>query len=137
MLNIVFSLANSLLKITDDILDISKIGANRMILEEEPFSLRRQVFDSLKSLAVRANKKDVSLVYDVDASVPDFIVGDSFRLRQIILNLAGNAIRFTEHGEVRVLRLGRITALPALRMKLLSSLPCLTPVSASTTTSLT
>ncbi|KAM0720513.1 hypothetical protein Q7P37_004649 [Cladosporium fusiforme] len=102
MLNIVFSLANSLLTIIDDILDISKIEANRMILEEEPFSLRSQVFNSLKSLAVRANEKDISLVYDVDSSVPDFIVGDSFRLRQIILNLAGNAIKFTEHGEVRV-----------------------------------
>ncbi|KAK5130875.1 hypothetical protein LTR08_001596 [Meristemomyces frigidus] len=102
MLNIVFSLANSLLTIIDDILDISKIEANRMILEEEPFSLRSLVFNSLKSLAVRANEKDISLVYDVDASVTDYIVGDSFRLRQIILNLAGNAIKFTEHGEVRV-----------------------------------
>nr|OQO26823.1 hypothetical protein B0A51_06484 [Rachicladosporium sp. CCFEE 5018] len=102
MLNIVFSLANSLLTIIDDILDISKIEANRMILEEEPFSLRSQVFNSLKSLAVRANEKDISLVYDIDSSVPDYVVGDSFRLRQIILNLAGNAIKFTEHGEVRV-----------------------------------
>nr|POF02391.1 histidine protein kinase nik1 [Quercus suber] len=102
MLNIVFSLANSLLTIIDDILDISKIEANRMILEEEPFSLRGLVFNSLKSLAVRANEKNISLVYDVDSSVPDYIVGDSFRLRQIILNLAGNAIKFTEDGEVRV-----------------------------------
>jgi osomolarity two-component system sensor histidine kinase NIK1 len=102
MLNIVFGLANSLLTIIDDILDISKIEANRMILEEEPFSLRSLVFNSLKSLAVRANEKDISLVYDIDSSVPDYIVGDSFRLRQIILNLAGNAIKFTEHGEVRV-----------------------------------
>ncbi len=102
MLNIVYSLANSLLTIIDDILDISKIEANRMILEEEPFSLRSLVFNSLKSLAVRANEKDISLVYDIDSSVPDYIVGDSFRLRQIILNLAGNAIKFTEHGEVRV-----------------------------------
>jgi len=73
-----------------------------MILEEEPFSLRNLVFNSLKSLAVRANEKEISLVYDIDSSVPDYIVGDSFRLRQIILNLAGNAIKFTEHGEVRV-----------------------------------
>ena len=102
MLNIVFGLANSLLTIIDDILDISKIEANRMILEEEPFSLRSLVFNSLKSLAVRANEKDISLVYDIDSSVPDYVVGDSFRLRQIILNLAGNAIKFTEHGEVRV-----------------------------------
>ncbi|GAB7364710.1 hypothetical protein MBLNU230_g5510t1 [Neophaeotheca triangularis] len=102
MLNIVFSLANSLLTIIDDILDISKIEANRMVLEEEPFSMRSQVFNSLKSLAVKANEKDISLVYDVDSSVPDYVVGDSFRLRQIILNLAGNAIKFTENGEVRV-----------------------------------
>lgn len=102
MLNIVFSLANSLLTIIDDILDISKIEANRMILEEEPFSLRLLVFNSLKSLAVRANEKDISLVYDIDSSIPDYIVGDSYRLRQIILNLAGNAVKFTEHGEVRV-----------------------------------
>ena len=102
MLNIVFSLANSLLTIIDDILDISKIEANRMILEEEPFSLRSLVFNSLKSLAVRANEKDISLNYEVDHTVPDYIVGDSFRLRQIILNLAGNAIKFTEHGEVCV-----------------------------------
>ena len=102
MLNIVFSLANSLLTIIDDILDISKIEANRMILEEEPFSLRSLVFNSLKSLAVRANEKDISLVYEIDHSVPDYIVGDSFRLRQIILNLAGNAIKFTEQGEVKV-----------------------------------
>ncbi|KAK5708488.1 histidine kinase osmosensor [Elasticomyces elasticus] len=102
MLNIVFSLANSLLTIIDDILDISKIEANRMILEEEPFSLRGLVFNSLKSLAVRANEKDISLVYDIDSSVPDYVVGDSYRLRQIILNLAGNAVKFTEHGEVRV-----------------------------------
>lgn len=102
MLNIVFSLANSLLTIIDDILDISKIEANRMVLEEEPFSLRSLVFNSLKSLAVRANEKDISLVYDIDSSVPDYIVGDSYRLRQIILNLAGNAIKFTEQGEVRV-----------------------------------
>ena len=102
MLNIVFSLANSLLTIIDDILDISKIEANRMILEEEPFSLRSLVFNSLKSLAVKANEKDISLIYDVDSSVPDYILGDSFRLRQIILNLAGNAIKFTEQGEVRV-----------------------------------
>lgn len=73
-----------------------------MILEEEQFSLRSQVFNSLKSIAVRANERGISLVYDIDNSVPDFIVGDSLRLGQIILNLAGNAIKFTERGEVRV-----------------------------------
>ncbi|KAI4786762.1 hypothetical protein E4T44_13795, partial [Aureobasidium sp. EXF-8845] len=87
MLNLVFNLANSLLTIIDDILDISKIEANRMVVEEIPFSLRGQVFNGLKGLAVKANEKHLDLAYYVDSSVPDYVIGDSFRLRQIILNL--------------------------------------------------
>ncbi|KAI9794520.1 MAG: histidine kinase osmosensor [Candelina submexicana] len=100
MLNIVHNLANSLLTIIDDILDISKIEANRMIMEEIPFSLRGTVFNALKTLAVKANERYLDLTYQVDSSVPDHVIGDPFRLRQIILNLIGNAIKFTEHGEV-------------------------------------
>jgi len=102
MLNLVYQLANSLLTIIDDILDISKIEANRMVVEEIPFTLRGQVFNGMKSLAVKANEKDLDLAYEVDSSVPDYVTGDSFRLRQIILNLVGNAIKFTEKGEVRL-----------------------------------
>ncbi|KAH6853769.1 hypothetical protein B0I37DRAFT_15141 [Chaetomium sp. MPI-CAGE-AT-0009] len=100
MLNIVNSLANSLLTIIDDILDLSKIEARRMVIEEIPYTLRGTVFNALKTLAVKANEKFLDLIYRVDSSVPDHVVGDSFRLRQIILNLVGNAIKFTEHGEV-------------------------------------
>lgn len=100
MLNIVHNLANSLLTIIDDILDLSKIEANRMIMEEIPYSVRGIVFNALKTLAVKANEKSLDLTYRVDSSVPDHVVGDSFRLRQVILNLVGNAIKFTEHGEV-------------------------------------
>jgi len=100
MLNIVNSLANSLLTIIDDILDLSKIEARRMVIEEIPYTLRGTVFNALKTLAVKANEKFLDLTYQVDSSVPDHVVGDSFRLRQIILNLVGNAIKFTEHGEV-------------------------------------
>lgn len=100
MLNIVNSLANSLLTIIDDILDLSKIEARRMVIEEIPYTLRGTVFNALKTLAVKANEKFLDLTYRVDHSVPDYVVGDSFRLRQIILNLVGNAIKFTEHGEV-------------------------------------
>ena len=100
MLNIVNSLANSLLTIIDDILDLSKIEARRMVIEEIPYTLRGTVFNALKTLAVKANEKFLELTYRVDSSVPDYVVGDSFRLRQIILNLVGNAIKFTEHGEV-------------------------------------
>jgi osomolarity two-component system sensor histidine kinase NIK1 len=100
MLNIVHNLANSLLTIIDDILDLSKIEARRMVIEEIPYTLRGTVFNALKTLAVKANEKFLDLTYRVDSSVPDHVIGDSFRLRQIILNLVGNAIKFTENGEV-------------------------------------
>ena len=100
MMNIVHNLANSLLTIIDDILDISKIEANRMVMESIPFSMRGSVFSALKTLAVKANDKNLNLAYQVDSSVPDFVIGDPFRLRQIILNLVGNAIKFTSNGEV-------------------------------------
>ncbi|KAJ1331413.1 osomolarity two-component system, sensor histidine kinase NIK1 [Microdochium nivale] len=100
MLNIVNNLANSLLTIIDDILDLSKIEAQRMVVEEIPYTLRGTVFNALKTLAVKANEKFLDLTYQVDSSLPDYVIGDSFRLRQIILNLVGNAIKFTEHGEV-------------------------------------
>jgi osomolarity two-component system sensor histidine kinase NIK1 len=102
MLTIVHNLAGQLLTIIDDILDISKIEANRMIMEEIPFSMRGTIFNALKSLAQRANERKLNLAYDVSFRVPDYVIGDSFRLRQIILNLVGNAIKFTEHGEVKV-----------------------------------
>jgi osomolarity two-component system sensor histidine kinase NIK1 len=100
MLNIVHNLANSLLTIIDDILDLSKIEANRMVMEEIPYTLRGTVFNALKTLAVKANEKSLDLTYRVDSSVPDHVVGDPFRLRQVILNLVGNAIKFTDYGEV-------------------------------------
>ncbi|KAJ5630662.1 HAMP domain protein [Penicillium longicatenatum] len=102
MLNVVHSLGNSLLTIIDDILDISKIEANHVVIEDVPFSLGSTVFNTLKALGVEANEKALSLTYNIDNSVPDYIVGDSFRLRQIILNLVGNAIKFTEHGEIQL-----------------------------------
>ena len=102
MLTIVHNLAGQLLTIIDDILDISKIEANCMVMEEIPFSLRGTVFNALKSLTSRANERKLNLAYDVDSTVPDYVVGDPFRLRQIILNLVGNAIKFTEHGGVKV-----------------------------------
>ena len=102
MLNVVHNLANSLLTIIDDILDISKIEANRLIIETIPFSVRGTIFNALKTLAVKAHEKFLTLAFDVDSSVPDYVIGDPFRLRQIILNLVGNAIKFTERGEVRV-----------------------------------
>lgn len=102
MLSIVNNLANSLLTIIDDILDISKIEANRMTVEQIDFSLRGNVFGALKTLAVKAIEKNLDLTYQCDSSFPDNLIGDSFRLRQVILNLAGNAIKFTKKGKVSV-----------------------------------
>ncbi|KAL9058821.1 MAG: hypothetical protein Q9162_001545 [Coniocarpon cinnabarinum] len=102
MLSTVHQLANSLLTIIDDILDISKIEANRMDIERIPFPVRGTIFNALKSLSVKANERGLNLAYEVDNSTLDYVIGDSFRLRQIILNLVGNAIKFTESGEVKV-----------------------------------
>jgi osomolarity two-component system sensor histidine kinase NIK1 len=101
-LNMVHNLAISLLTIIDDILDISKIEANHMIIEKTPFSLGATVFSVLKALSVETNEKALGLVYTVDGEVPDYLIGDAYRLRQVMLNLVGNAIKFTDHGEIKV-----------------------------------
>ncbi|EED77891.1 hypothetical histidine kinase [Postia placenta Mad-698-R] len=92
---LVHSLARSLLLIIDDILDISKIEAGRMTMEQVSYSLRQSVFGILKTLVVRASQNQLDLTYDVDPEIPDQLIGDSLRLRQVITNLVGNAIKFT------------------------------------------
>ncbi|KAJ9082352.1 histidine kinase osmosensor [Entomophthora muscae] len=99
-LMIVSTMANSLLTIIDDILDISKIEANKLVLEQIPFSFRSAVFGVLKTLAVKASQKKLDLIYDVDGTIPDQLIGDSLRLRQVITNLIGNAVKFTNKGKV-------------------------------------
>ncbi|KAF8523467.1 putative nik-1 protein (Os-1p protein) [Hysterangium stoloniferum] len=92
---LVHSLARSLLLIIDDILDISKIEAGRMTMEQVTYSLRFTVFGILKTLVVRADQNNLDLTYDVDPQIPDQLIGDALRLRQVITNLVGNAIKFT------------------------------------------
>lgn len=94
----VSTLAGNLLAIIDDILDISKIEAGRMNVEEIPFSLRGIVFSVLKTLSVRATQKRLNLLYEVAPDCPDPLIGDALRLKQIITNLIGNAVKFTEAG---------------------------------------
>lgn len=91
---------DSLLALINDILDFSKIEAGKLELEHIPFDLREGLGDTMKSLGVRAHDKGLELAYEVDASVPDILIGDMGRLRQIVVNLTGNAIKFTEKGEV-------------------------------------
>ncbi len=94
--------AESLLTIIDDILDISKIEAGKLSLESIPFNLREVVGEAVKSFAYRASEKQLELAYSIEAGIPDRLIGDPVRLRQILLNLLGNAIKFTEDGEVVV-----------------------------------
>ncbi|KAJ7127901.1 hypothetical protein C8R44DRAFT_667282 [Mycena epipterygia] len=97
---LVHSLARSLLLIIDDILDISKIEAGRMTMEAVSYSMRQTVFDILKTLVGRATQKGLDLILDVAPEIPDALIGDSLRLRQVITNLVGNAIKFTRVGYV-------------------------------------
>ncbi|WP_165246449.1 response regulator [Paludisphaera soli] len=101
-LSLARSSAESLLTIIDDILDFSKIEAGKLAIDAVPFDLVVAVEDALKVLALRAHAKGLELAYRLDPSVPRSLVGDSNRIRQVLLNLAGNAIKFTGRGEVVV-----------------------------------
>ena len=94
--------ADSLLTLINDILDFSKIEAGKFDLDSIDFSLRDSLADAIKTLALRAHQKELELSFHVLPDVPDALVGDPGRLRQIIVNLVGNAIKFTNRGEVLV-----------------------------------
>jgi two-component system sensor histidine kinase/response regulator len=94
--------ADSLFAVINDILDFSKIEAGKMDLDAIDFDLRETMELTLKTLAQRAGEKGLELLLDIAPNVPEVMRGDSGRLRQIVLNLAGNAIKFTERGEVGV-----------------------------------
>ena len=101
-LTIVGESAEALLGVINDILDFSKIEAGKMLLDCHPFDLREHLGDTMKTLAFRADRKGVELLCHVRPGVPDVVVADSARLRQVLINLIGNAIKFTEVGEVMV-----------------------------------
>ncbi|MDD2337895.1 MAG: ATP-binding protein, partial [Geobacteraceae bacterium] len=96
------SSAEALMSIINDILDFSKIEAKKLDIESVDFNLRDGIGDILQTLGLRAEEKGLELAYEVSPEVPDAVVGDPGRLRQIMLNLVGNAIKFTEKGEVVV-----------------------------------
>ena len=101
-LMLVRSSAESLLRVINDILDVSKIEAGRMTLEPIPFKLRGQLGHFIRTLAFRADEKGLTLRCDVTPDVPDRLVGDWTRLQQVLINLVGNALKFTEEGRVIV-----------------------------------
>ena len=96
------SCAESLLALLNDILDFSKIEAGKLELEQTEFSLRELLGEALTTLAPRAHNKGLELLLHIRPEVPDMLVGDPHRLRQIVVNLVGNALKFTERGEVMV-----------------------------------
>jgi PAS domain S-box-containing protein len=94
--------ADSLLTIVNDILDFSKIEAGKMGIEDIEFCPQDMLTQTVRSTALRAHQKGLELLLDIDPSIPQRLIGDPGRLRQIILNLIGNAIKFTEQGEIVV-----------------------------------
>ena len=102
-LQTVMSAANSLLWLINDLLDFSKIEADKLELESIEFNLRDLLEDTVGTLAVRAHTKGLELACDVSPDVHQALIGDPGRLRQIVVNLVGNAIKFTEQGEVLVI----------------------------------
>jgi signal transduction histidine kinase/DNA-binding response OmpR family regulator len=94
--------AESLLSIINDVLDFSKIEAGKLELDAMPFNLRESLAETMLALGFRAHQKGLELVCEVAPEVPETLVGDSGRLRQILVNLVGNAIKFTDHGEIFV-----------------------------------
>ena len=101
-LGLVKSSADSLLTIINDILDFSKIESGKMELERVEFDLRTLLAATTKVLAVRAEQKGLELIYELDDSVPETLLGDPGRLRQVLTNLLGNAIKFADRGEISV-----------------------------------
>jgi two-component system, sensor histidine kinase and response regulator len=101
-LNTVKGSADSLLQVIDDILDFSKIEAGKLDLDPIEFKLRDLLANAMKPQSIRAHRKGLELVTHVPADVPDALVGDPTRLRQILLNLVGNALKFTDRGEIEV-----------------------------------
>ena len=115
-LNNVKASGDALLTILNDILDFSKIEAGKMGLEAIEFSIRSVVSDTAKTLALRAHQQGLELIYEVDPAVPAVLKGDPGRIRQILLNLVGNALKFTPRGQVQI-HVSRAGAMLAVTVK--------------------
>jgi signal transduction histidine kinase/DNA-binding response OmpR family regulator len=102
-LDIVRNSAESLLTVINDVLDFSKIEAGKIDLDPVHFNLRDRLEDAMKALALRAHAKGLELILDLKPDAPEFVVGDPVRLGQIVINLLGNAVKFTERGEVALI----------------------------------
>jgi PAS domain S-box-containing protein len=101
-LGLVRASADSLLKLINDILDFSKIEAGKIDLEKIEFPFQQSLDETLKSLALRAHQKNVELSWHVGPGIPEYLRGDAGRLRQVLVNLVGNSVKFTQRGEIEV-----------------------------------
>jgi two-component system, sensor histidine kinase and response regulator len=101
-LDIVKMSADSMISVINDILDFSKIEAGKLELDPISFNLRDQVEEITRALALKAHEQNLELICDVDPDVPEYVVADVTRLRQVLVNLVGNAIKFTKQGEVEL-----------------------------------
>jgi two-component system, sensor histidine kinase and response regulator len=99
-LDLIRSSADSLMVLINDILDFSKIEAGKLTIEYTDFSLANSLNNAVKALAWRAYQKELEFACDISSEIPDMLIGDSVRLRQIVVNLVGNAIKFTQQGEI-------------------------------------
>ena len=93
---------DALMVVINDILDFSKMESNKVALEEQPFDLRATIEEALELVNIKAVEKGLNLAYTIDANVPETIISDPARLRQILGNLLSNAIKFTDRGEVKL-----------------------------------
>jgi len=94
--------AETLLRIINDILDFSKIEAGKLVLDPTPFNIRDEVADAVRSVAMHAHERGLELTHAVQPDVPEIVVGDLGRIRQILINLVGNSIKFTPRGEIEL-----------------------------------
>jgi two-component system, sensor histidine kinase and response regulator len=94
--------AETLLRIINDILDFSKIEAGKLVLDPVPFHIRDEMADAVRSIAMHAHEKGLELTHSIGPDVPEIVVGDLVRVRQVVINLVGNAIKFTPQGEIEL-----------------------------------
>jgi PAS domain S-box-containing protein len=94
------SAAKALLGILNDILDFSKVEAGKLTLDPQPFSIDKLLSDVATIMTTAVGDKDVEVLFEIDTNLTDWVIGDSMRIQQVLINLAGNAIKFTERGEI-------------------------------------
>jgi signal transduction histidine kinase/DNA-binding response OmpR family regulator len=98
--NVISTSGDALLNVINDVLDYSKIESGQLDLEEQAFNLQKMVEDVIDLFAMRAANLNIDLLYEIDYRIPDTIIADSYRIRQVLVNLINNAIKFTHKGEV-------------------------------------